>query len=80
MTKDLDLKPSNFNLTRSIWNLIKVSETKDTAIKRVSKTTQAIKEKASLVKDCVASTLGASNEKPHKDDETRKDEAQYDVG
>ncbi len=46
----------------------------------MSKTTQATKEKTSLVKDCATSTLGASNEKPHKDDETRKDEAQYDVG
>ncbi len=45
----------------------------------MSKTTQTTKEKASLVKDCATSTLGASNEKPHKDDESRKDEAQYDV-
>jgi hypothetical protein len=41
----------------------------------VSETIQATKEKASQVKDCVASTLGASDEKPHKDDETQKDEA-----
>jgi hypothetical protein len=45
----------------------------------VFKTTQVTKEKTSLVKDCAASTLGASNEKPHKDDETGKDVAQYDV-
>jgi hypothetical protein len=45
----------------------------------VFETTQATKEKASRVKDRATSTLGAWNEKPHKDDETRKDEAQYDV-
>ncbi len=26
------------------------------------------------IKDCAASTLGASDEKPHKDDETGNDE------
>jgi hypothetical protein len=45
----------------------------------VFETTQAIKEKVGQIKDCVASTLGASDEKPHKDDEVGKDEAQYDV-
>jgi hypothetical protein len=35
----------------------------------VSKTTQATKKKAGQVKDHVASTLGTSDEKPHKDDE-----------
>jgi hypothetical protein len=45
----------------------------------VSKTTQATKEKVSEIKDHDASTLGALNEKPHKDDEARKDETQYDV-
>jgi hypothetical protein len=40
----------------------------------VSKTTQATKEKANLLKDYAASTLGASDKKPHKDDETGKDE------
>jgi hypothetical protein len=45
----------------------------------VFKTTQATKEKLSQIKDNDASTLVALNEKPHKDDEARKDEAQYDV-
>jgi hypothetical protein len=39
----------------------------------VSKTIQTTKEKVSQVKDHVASTLGALDEKPHKDDEARKD-------
>jgi hypothetical protein len=38
-----------------------------------------LKEKAGQVKDHATSTLGTSNEKPHKDDGARKDEAQYDV-
>jgi len=45
----------------------------------VSKITEATKEKVSQIKDHDASTLGALDEKPHKDDEARKDEAQYDV-
>ncbi len=37
----------------------------------MSKIAQATKEKAGQVKDHVASTLGTSYEKPHKDDEAR---------
>jgi hypothetical protein len=35
----------------------------------VSKTTQGTKEIVGQVKDCATSTLGALDEKPHKDDE-----------
>jgi hypothetical protein len=42
-------------------------------------TAQDTKEKTNQVKDHAASTLGALDEKPHKDDETGKDEVQYDV-
>jgi hypothetical protein len=45
----------------------------------VSKIAKATKKKVGQVKDHVASTLGTSNEKPHKEDEARKNEAQYDV-
>jgi hypothetical protein len=45
----------------------------------VSKTTQGTKENIGQIKDHAASTLGTSNEKPHKDDEVGKDEAQYGV-
>ncbi len=45
----------------------------------MSKTIQATKKNVGQVKDHAVSTLGASNEKPHKDDETRKNEAQYDA-
>jgi hypothetical protein len=34
----------------------------------VSKITQVTKEKANQIKDHDASTLGASDDKPHKDD------------
>jgi hypothetical protein len=47
--------------------------------KRVFETSQATKEKVGEIKDHDASTLGASDEKPHKDDEVGKDEAQYDA-
>ncbi len=40
-------------------------------------TTQTTKEKVGQVKDRATSTLGALDEKPHKDDEAGKDEAQY---
>ncbi len=42
-------------------------------------TTQATKEKTCQVKGHVASTLGTSYEKPHKNDEVGKYEARYDV-
>ncbi len=45
----------------------------------MSETIQATKEKTSQIKDHAASTLGALDEKPHKDDEAGKNEAQYDV-
>jgi hypothetical protein len=45
----------------------------------VSKTTQVTKENVGQVKDRAASTLGTSKEKPHKDDEVGKNEAQYDA-
>ncbi len=45
----------------------------------MSKTIQSTKKNVGQIKDHVASTLGASKEKPHKDDEARKNEAQYDV-
>jgi len=45
----------------------------------VSKSAQAIKEKTCQITSRVASTLGTSYEKPHKNDEARKDEAEYDV-
>jgi len=45
----------------------------------VSKTTQVIEENVGQVKDRVASTLGTSNEKPHRDDEAGKSEVQYDA-
>ncbi len=46
----------------------------------MSETTQTTKEKVNQVKDHVASTLGTSYEKPHKDDETQCDviEEEYD--
>jgi hypothetical protein len=37
----------------------------------VFETTQATKEKVGQVKNRASSTLGASDEKPHKDDEAR---------
>jgi hypothetical protein len=40
---------------------------------------QVTKEKTSQVKDCATLTLGASDDKPHKDDQIRKNEVQYDV-
>jgi hypothetical protein len=47
----------------------------------VFKTTQATKEKVGQIKDRATLSLGALNEKPHKDDEARKYEAQeeYDL-
>jgi hypothetical protein len=45
----------------------------------VSKIVEATKKKFGQVKDRVASTLGTLNEKPHKEDEARKNEVQYDV-
>ncbi len=45
----------------------------------MSETTQATKEKTCQVKGRVASTLGTSYEKPHKNDEVGKYEARYDV-
>ncbi len=48
-------------------------------LRRCLRQLKLLKEKVGQVKDRVASTLGASNEKPHKDDEARKDEVQYDV-
>jgi hypothetical protein len=48
-------------------------------LKKVFEIVQATKEKVGQIKDCVALTLGASNEKAQKDDEVGKDEAQYDV-
>jgi hypothetical protein len=45
----------------------------------VFETIQTTKEKIGQVKDHATSTLGTSDEKPHKDDEVGKDEVQYDV-
>ncbi len=46
----------------------------------MSKIAETTKEKVSQIKDHVASTLGTSYEKPHKDDETQFDvaEEEYD--
>jgi hypothetical protein len=49
-------------------------------LRRCLKQLKLLKEKNGQIKDCAASTLGTSNEKPHKDDEAGKDEAQYDAG
>jgi len=40
---------------------------------------QVTQKKVGQVKDHVVSTSRTSNEKPHKDDEVGKNEAQYDV-
>jgi hypothetical protein len=48
-------------------------------LRRCLRQLKLLKEKVGQVKDYVASTLGTSNEKPHKDDEARKNEAQYDA-
>jgi hypothetical protein len=45
----------------------------------VSEINQVTKEKSCQIKGRATSTLGAAYEKPHKNDEVEKDEAQYDV-
>jgi hypothetical protein len=45
----------------------------------VFETTQVTKEKVDQVKGHDGSTLGTSDEKPHKDDEAGKDDVQYDA-
>jgi len=45
-------------------------------LRRCLRQFKLLKEKVGQVKDRTSSTLGTSNEKPHKDDEVGKDEAQ----